>query len=1187
MKPKAFPLQPDLVRFVSKVFLLAGILGLALPALAGNRTWTGAINGYWSEPGNWSPSGAPQSGDDLSFNSNASKRSMTNDLTNLTISSLGFDNADASYYLSGNAMTLTNIFCEPSGGSAQVTVACALYFAGSASVIANPANGIVTSDLMQINLDGPIVVNGQLALFAYASDGAAGGSGRIYIQGAVSGPGSVLAEADEYGGMEGYVQFEGTANGALSGDFQLKTIGTAKISFNQTPGATVNPTVSVLNGDTANLEVLQANQSGTTLVINSGSQLHLSGGNATFAGLVMRNFSGDTQPSVLDTGSILAGVNSGGIAIRCDNNNVTPTLKGRLNLNGDPTLDVHGTASVGLEIDANISGGGFNKVGGSTLILNGVNTFTGTAQVSAGILDVRTSSALGATGGSTTLAGGSLTLHTSISGETLIATGQSVAGDMPGSLLNGFGLGSITWGGPVVLNTNLVVIGTSDFNFTGAISGPGGLFASSGGTVQIGGTDANTFSGTLLARCPLLELNKPSGAKAYSGPLVAGGGAGGPYEVRWLQPYQNVYATLTLYSNAIVNLNNHNEDFGPVTFNGGTVETGSGQFAIYQPLTVNPNAATAVISGNLGLPPNDARTFNVADGPADPDLLVNAVVFGSPTYFVKQGAGTMELANANTFLATTLHEGGTLAVANASGLGNSGSGCVIFDGATLRFDVNATLPNNFEAVGNGVGGTSGAFQVTGSSSVSLNGSILLDASTLFNVASTAALALNGPINGTGPLVKTGGLLTFGGSSANTYSGDTVIQSGEAILGKSGGAISVPGNLVLGPAGSAGASALLTTPNSIGGDTVTINANSSLNLNGRVQTLSHVNLNDGGSLTTGAGTLHLNGGATVNAGSRNLLGSSAGATISGNIGLPPNALPITFSVGTFNPMAPSSAPELDVPATISITSSENPNLTPTRINKNGAGRMRLGANDTYQSTIVNAGTLQVDGTLSGGVTVSGGTLAGAGTVGPIAMISSSSVVSPGNGPGILTCGNFNNGGGSGIFKVALNGTTAGTGYSQLNVNGTVDLNNLTLSATLGYASSTNDQFTIIANNTTAAITGTFNGLPDGAQFYIGGQLFQINYREVFKHIFFLNNVVLTRLPTPYVPPVPMLTIERQPPDSVRLLWATNDPALNLQWETNLSANNWSTAALSPVVIGTNNVVTDTGAVGSKFYRLVRP
>ena len=93
------------------------------------------------------------------------------------------------------------------------------------------------------------------------------------------------------------------------------------------------------------------------------------------------------------------------------------------------------------------------------------------------------------------------------------------------------------------------------------------------------------------------ELNPP-----YAGPLVVGESSGGPYEARWLNSYQNVYATATLYANGIVNLNNHNEDFGAVTFNGGTLDSGpSGHFVPYAPLTVNPAASSAVIKGNLGL----------------------------------------------------------------------------------------------------------------------------------------------------------------------------------------------------------------------------------------------------------------------------------------------------------------------------------------------------------------------------------------------------------------------------------------------------------------------------------------------------------------------------------------------------------------------------------------------------------
>src|SRR3954451_20915134 len=39
--------------------LLALAVGLAAAAPAAAQTWTGAIDGFWSKPGNWSPAATP------------------------------------------------------------------------------------------------------------------------------------------------------------------------------------------------------------------------------------------------------------------------------------------------------------------------------------------------------------------------------------------------------------------------------------------------------------------------------------------------------------------------------------------------------------------------------------------------------------------------------------------------------------------------------------------------------------------------------------------------------------------------------------------------------------------------------------------------------------------------------------------------------------------------------------------------------------------------------------------------------------------------------------------------------------------------------------------------------------------------------------------------------------------------
>jgi hypothetical protein len=72
-----------------------------------------------------------------------------------------------------------------------------------------------------------------------------------------------------------------------------------------------------------------------------------------------------------------------------------------------------------------------------------------------------------------------------------------------------------------------------------------------------------------------------------------------------------------------------------------------------------------------------------------------------------------------------------------------------------------------------------------------------------------------------------------------------------------------------------------------------------------------------------------------------------------------------------------------------------------------------------------------------------------------------------------------------------------------------------------------------------------------------------------------------------PPPPVLTIERLSTNSVRLLWPTNDPPFSLQTRTNLAAANWTNAAPAPVVLGTNEVVTNAISGSESSYRLSNP
>jgi autotransporter-associated beta strand protein len=166
-------------------------------------------------------------------------------------------------------------------------------------------------------------------------------------------------------------------------------------------------------------------------------------------------------------------------------------------------------------------------------------------------------------------------------------------------------------------------------------------------------------------------------------------------------------------------------------------------------------------------------------------------------------------------------------------------------------------------------------------------------------------------------------------------------------------------------------------------------------------------------------------------------------------------------------------------------------------KVGTGTFTLsGANTYIGATTINAGTLFVTGSMSSGgsaVTVNNsGTLGGTGTLNNRAVtVASGGFLAPGVTTGILSTGNVTLNSGS-TFRVDVNGTTAGTGYDQLNVTGTVNLGGATLAATGTITPAGPTSLLLINNDGTDAVTGTFNGLAEGATVTINGGNFRISY-----------------------------------------------------------------------------------------------
>jgi hypothetical protein len=152
-------------------------------------------------------------------------------------------------------------------------------------------------------------------------------------------------------------------------------------------------------------------------------------------------------------------------------------------------------------------------------------------------------------------------------------------------------------------------------------------------------------------------------------------------------------------------------------------------------------------------------------------------------------------------------------------------------------------------------------------------------------------------------------------------------------------------------------------------------------------------------------------------------------------------------------------------------------------------------------------LLVDGTQTASAISVGaaGKLGGTGSVGTITSVSGGQLI-PGTSAsqtGILSATNVTLPTGS-DFDIQANGTTAGSGYSQLQTTGTVNLTGSTLNFTLGFTPSIGASFMIVNNTGSGAVVGTFKGLAQSATFVVNGMTFQISYTGGDG-----NDVVVTR------------------------------------------------------------------------------
>lgn len=150
-------------------------------------------------------------------------------------------------------------------------------------------------------------------------------------------------------------------------------------------------------------------------------------------------------------------------------------------------------------------------------------------------------------------------------------------------------------------------------------------------------------------------------------------------------------------------------------------------------------------------------------------------------------------------------------------------------------------------------------------------------------------------------------------------------------------------------------------------------------------------------------------------------------------------------------------------------------------------------NTYSGTTnLLAGLTLINGSVTGAILVDNtATFGGIGTTGAV-TVNGGGTVAPGNSPGILNTGDVTLNSGSTLAIEANGSVTAGTDYDQLNVTGTVTLGGATLSTSGTITSSPGQVLTIVNNDDTDTISGTFAGLAEGDIVAINGVEFVISY-----------------------------------------------------------------------------------------------
>lgn len=916
-----------------------------------------------------------------------------------------------------------------------------LTLASGGSTLAAAPQGSSTGDVLAVT---NLIRNAGATLearSAYGTLGGAGDNGRVTI---ASLNGSALANTN---GIIGGWAVAGSDVAFSNAYATLTANGLAAATPNKatnTTGGTLNSQVfntgvstenwlvnsnSTVDGGTVPVLTVNSLIEQNDVILNNGAKLVLGSG-----GLMLRSASFWMQTQTGAGGKLTTGAASGELFVHTPHFPETYTdqrIRVRIEDNGATPLIFVKT------------GPGRVAIGGNTGTGTITNAYTGGTFINEGVLVANDASALG-TGAVNTRAGGTLWLAGNVNTPNALTLSGFGAMNAAGTSFGALRMdGASTASGTVAIDKIArieVVTAATVGTISGVISGAEGSIEKTGPGILLLSNLANTFGGDIVVNAGTLRANGLVGTASPRGNLGNNSGS------RTITV--NTGATLDWVSNNIFLGSGGSASSLPrIVINGGTMQ--SSRFNVVGHVTLNGGVLTQNAS--------DTGTYQGYQ------LTGNITVIGSAASTISSsnakmnhllGGGTNSISvadvTASSAVDLTINTGFADGSGDYPGVGN----LVKIGTGTLLITGNSTYTGTTSLTGTVQLGNGGAGGSLGTGAITNNGAIIVN-------RDTSATMTFAAISGSGTYTQDNGSVIM--NAVNSFPGPTVINAGTLQLNGGGGNGGLRGTVTI----NSGATLRSNNTDTLGytaGTKVNV-----LNINGG--TLDHVTANN---LTLSSITINMKGGtllasnAAVAArfdffgGGTSIVTDATAtstSTLNGRVYLRQSNSMFTVNDGTA---------AIDLAVTGPLSSSGEGNGA---IVKAGPGTMSLAGTNIYTgATTLNAGTLVLTGSLTSNITTNAAVLAPQGAPATTGTLTQNSAAS---------------------IRHRLNGATAGSGYDQLTVGGSVTLSGtLDLVAAPGLASGTS--FMLINNTGTGAVSGTFTGLAQNAVFAEDGYTFQISY-----------------------------------------------------------------------------------------------